>query len=219
MRILNPLRIGENGIKHFRQVTFPGLLVLATALVPVYSCGSKRVEEATQSEVVTSGQDIQAPVDTDPEPSQLEESADRAETEIETPAFDADESQQPGSGGETEENWFLVAEITEPKFYKVYVDTTSLREEEGGRESLARMVFFDDQKDSDGMTYREVHIVSVIDCPARTYSYKSSKFFDGLGKMVYQENIGENESEITENSVSAHIADFVCGYEPPEPLS
>ena len=46
--------------------------------------------------------------------------------------------------------------------------------------------------------------------------YESSKFYDSLGKMVYMENVSTNWSDIPGGTVSEHIANFVCGYQPPK---
>lgn len=113
-----------------------------------------------------------------------------------------------------ENSWFLVTDVNAEREFSVYVDTSTIQTIDGEVYSWSRLVFDADQKDSDGLVYREVIISSAIDCGKKTYSYKSSKFYDTLGRMVYMENIATNMSKIPENSVSGHIADFVCGYDP-----
>ncbi len=115
-----------------------------------------------------------------------------------------------------EDSWFLVTEVGGDRDYKVYVDTDTVETIDGEVMSWSKLVFDEDRKDSDGLVYREVRIASAIDCEKRTYMYLSSKFYDSLGKMVYMENIATNRSPIPAGTVSAFIADFVCGYKPPE---
>ncbi|MEZ4548621.1 MAG: hypothetical protein R3B51_13305 [Thermodesulfobacteriota bacterium] len=81
--------------------------------------------------------------------------------------------------------------------------------------SWSKLVFPEDQKDSDGLTYREVRIASAINCDKRTYMYSASKFYDALGRMVYHESIETPRSPIPGGTVSEYIANFVCGYTPP----
>lgn len=112
--------------------------------------------------------------------------------------------------------WFLVTNVDAERKYKVYVDTSTIQTIDGEVYSWSKLVFDNDQHDTDGLVYREVMISSAIDCAKNTYSNKSSKFYDSLGRMVYMENIGTNSTEIPDQSVSRHIADFVCGYNPAE---
>jgi hypothetical protein len=132
---------------------------------------------------------------------------------------DGEELMPPGShvaaASRDEDTWFLVTDVNAEREYAVYVDTSTIQTIDGEVYSWSRLVFNADQKDSDGLVYREVIISSAIDCEKKTYSYKSSKFYDSLGKMVFMENIATNMSKIPENSVSGHIADFVCGYDTP----
>lgn len=118
------------------------------------------------------------------------------------------------SASRDDDTWFLVTDVNAERKFDVYVDTATIQTIDGEVYSWSKLVFKEDQKDSDGLVYREVMISSAIDCAKNTYSYKSSKFYDVLGKMVYMENIATNESEIPVKSVSRHIADFVCGYDP-----
>ncbi len=130
---------------------------------------------------------------------------------------DGEELMPPGShvaaASRDEDTWFLVTDVNAEREYAVYVDTSTIQTIDSEVYSWSRLVFNADQKDSDGLVYREVIISSAIDCGKRTFSYKSSKFYDSLGRMVFMENIATNMSKIPENSVSGHIADFVCGYD------
>jgi hypothetical protein len=131
---------------------------------------------------------------------------------------DGEELMPPGShvaaASRDEDTWFLVTDVNAEREYAVYVDTSTIQTIDGEVYSWSRLVFDADQKDSDGLVYREVIISSAIDCGKKTFSYKSSKFYDTLGRMVFMENIATNMSKIPESSVSGHIADFVCGYDP-----
>ena len=120
------------------------------------------------------------------------------------------------SASRDEDTWFLVTDVNSERKFSVYVDTSTIQPIEGEIYSWSKLVFKEDQKDSDGLVYREVMISSSINCAGKTYSYKSSKFYDSLGRMVFMENIATGKSKIPENSVSGNIADFVCGYNPSE---
>ncbi len=113
------------------------------------------------------------------------------------------------------DSWFLVTEVGGDRDYKVYVDTSTIDTMDGEVVSWSKLVFDEDRRDSDGLVYREVSIASSINCEERTYMYRSSKFYDALGKMVYMENVATNRAPIPGGTVSAFIADFVCGYKPP----
>lgn len=131
-------------------------------------------------------------------------------------AVDTGDSSSPGAPAHSvEDNWFLITEVDGDWDYKVYVDISTIDTVDGEIVSWSKLVFDEDHTDSDGLVYREVRIASSIDCKQRTYMYRSSKFYDGLGKLVYQEDIETDRAPIPGGTVSAHIADFVCGYEPP----
>ncbi|MCL4245130.1 MAG: hypothetical protein KJ002_08385 [Candidatus Dadabacteria bacterium] len=134
----------------------------------------------------------------------------------------ADGSAAPGSSGPVsasdDESWFLVTEVKgDTRNYTVYIDTSTIQTVDGEVMSWSKLVFPDDQKDSDGLTYREVRIASAINCTERTYMYSASKFYDALGRMVYNESIETPRSPIPGGTVSEYIANFVCGYTPPAP--
>jgi hypothetical protein len=106
--------------------------------------------------------------------------------------------------------WFLVAEVKGEKVYSVYVDTESIEEKSGGIQSWSKLVFEENQRDKDGLLYKEIKINSSIDCYGKTYTYNSSKFYDSIGQLVYNEKIEYNSKDITPDTLSAYIADFVC---------
>ncbi len=115
-----------------------------------------------------------------------------------------------------DESWFLVTEVNgDTRHYTVYIDTSTIETVDGEVMSWSKLVFPEDQKDSDGLTYREVRIASAINCTKRTYMYSASKFYDALGRMVYHESIETPRSPIPGGTVSEYIANFVCGYTPP----
>lgn len=115
-----------------------------------------------------------------------------------------------------DESWFLVTEVNgDTRHYTVYVDTSTIQTVDDEVMSWSKLVFPEDQKDSDGLTYREVRIASAINCDKRTYMYSASKFYDALGRMVYHESIETPRSPIPGGTVSEYIANFVCGYTPP----
>jgi hypothetical protein len=115
-----------------------------------------------------------------------------------------------------DESWFLVAEVKgDTRNYNVYVDTTTIQTVDDEVMSWSKLVFPEDQKDSDGLTYREVRIASAINCTQRTYMYSASKFYDALGRMVFHETIETERSPIPGGTVSEYISNFVCGYKPP----
>jgi len=115
-----------------------------------------------------------------------------------------------------DESWFLVTEVNgDTRDYTVYVDTSTIQTVDDEVMSWSKLVFPEDQKDSDGLTYREVRIASAINCDKRTYMYSASKFYDALGRMVYHESIETPRSPIPGGTVSEYIANLVCGYTPP----
>lgn len=130
---------------------------------------------------------------------------------------DATDSDADAASLDEEESWFLVTEMDGDRNYAVFVDTSTVDTIDGAVHSWSKLVFEEDQEDSDGLVYREVKIASAINCEKRTYMYLSSKFYDSLGKMVYTENLSSADwSAIPGGTVSEHIANFVCGYQPPK---
>ncbi len=170
----------------------------------IVSCAAREAEESmVNTDAVTPGTSAAANESEQTPSASAPGSADGDETLRHVAAASRDEN-----------SWFLVTDVNAEREFAVYVDTSTIQTIDGEVYSWSRLVFDADQKDSDGLVYREVIISSAIDCAKKTYSYKSSKFYDTLGKMVYMENIATNMSKIPENSVSGHIAHFVCGYDP-----
>lgn len=138
------------------------------------------------------------------------------ETEVQS---DPDQKPKPKraavntNSGSIDDSWFLVADITGNKIYKVYVDTNSIETAADGVQSWSKLEFEATQRDEDGLSYDEVHIESSIDCEERTYAYNTSKFYNKIGQLVYQEDIEYNRTDITPDTLSAFVADFVCGYD------
>ena len=110
-----------------------------------------------------------------------------------------------------QDTWFLVAEVKGKKVYTVYVDTDTIKNTEEGVESWSKLEFPEVQRDDDGLSYNEVQIHSSIDCVGETYAYNTSRFYNYIGQLVYQEDITYNRNKITPDTLSAYIADFVCG--------
>ncbi len=189
--------------------TKPAALFLALCMTaPILSCAGKEIEEpVVNTDAVTPGTSVAANVserDSDGAPVPAEPGA--------LPTLPPSEHVAPAS--RDSDAWFLVTDVNAERKFAVYVDTSTINTIEGEVYSWSRLVFKEDQKDTDGLVYREVMIASAINCGEKTYAYKSSKFYDSLGKMVYMENIGTNKSPIPANSVSATIEEFVCGYNP-----
>ena len=171
------------------------------------SCGGKEVEGPLEPVVakeasipVTAAESVQEP---DPDPAS------------DLPILKKDKPGDPRVAKKEldgyQDTWFLVAEVKGNKVYTVYVDTESIKSAEEGVESWSKLVFQEVQRDDDGLSYNEVQISSSIDCAGETYSYNTSRFYNYIGQLVYQEDIKYNRNKITPDTLSAYIADFVCG--------
>lgn len=112
-----------------------------------------------------------------------------------------------------EEEWFLVGGVTGPRAYSVFVDPETIESKNDLTISWSKLEFEKSQKDEDGLSYQSVKINSSIDCKNRTYSYTDSKFYDALGRLVENQPTPYEARPISEGTVSATIADFVCGYQ------
>ena len=106
--------------------------------------------------------------------------------------------------------WYFVSKAGKERNYKVYVAKESIITDENLRRSWSKLVFDEDQKDQDGKSYREVYILSSIDCLEQTYSYLASRFYNSLGEVVYSENIAPDPSPIIPDTNSDYISKFVC---------
>lgn len=184
------------------------LLIIAAA---IFSCAGKETDEPVEPVVA---KEASIPVtaasaaETEPETSK-EPSRDLPILKKKEPETVSTRVQEKPGG--YEDSWFLVAEVKGERVYTVYVDTKSIENTETGIESWSKLEFQETQRDDDGLSYNEVQIRSSIDCPEKTYAYNTSKFYNSIGQLVYQENITYNRNDITPNTLSAYIAEFVCG--------
>ena len=196
----------------FGRVSPPALITAIFMSLAIVSCAAMEADEPmVNTDAVTPGASAAA--------SEREDASGASSSSAPTlRGADGEELLPPGSevaaASRDDDSWFLVTDVNAEREFSVYVDTSTIQTIDDEVYSWSRLVFGADQKDSDGLVYREVIISSAIDCAKKTYSYKSSKFYDSLGRMVYMENVATNMSKIPEKSVSGHIADFVCGYNP-----
>ena len=185
------------------------LLVASAALM---SCAGKEAEWPADEPAIAKEASIPVAA-TEPAP----ESRTSTRPSQDLPILKEQEPRSPGSVVEEkprgyEDSWFLVAEVKDERVYTVYVDTKSIENTETGVESWSKLVFPAVQHDDDGLGYNEIQISSSIDCAEKTYAYNTSRFYDSIGQLVYQENIAYNRNDITPDTLSAYIADFVCGH-------
>lgn len=106
--------------------------------------------------------------------------------------------------------WYFVSKVGKERNYKLYVAKESIVEDKNLRRSWSKLVFDQEQKDPDGKSYKEVYILSSIDCSDRTYNYLASRFYSSLGELVYSENITPEPSPIIPDTNSDYISKFVC---------
>jgi len=135
---------------------------------------------------------------------------EQEETAVTYPRAERIKNYEPLS---TEDSWFLIGGVTSDTPYKVFVDPRTIAGNNGLVQSWSKLEFEETQRDEDGLSYQQVQINSSIDCQNRTYSYTDSKFYDGLGRLVDTQPTPYEPQPIIEGTVSAKIADFVCGYE------
>jgi len=112
-----------------------------------------------------------------------------------------------------EESWFLVGGVVGDRAYSVFVDPETIESENNLTKSWSKLEFEKSQRDEDGLSYQSVQINSAVDCDKRTYSYTDSKFYDALNRFVDRQPAPYESQPIIEGTVSAKIADFVCGYQ------
>ncbi len=112
-----------------------------------------------------------------------------------------------------EDPWFLVGGVTGERAYSIFVDPETIEGEKSLVTSWSKLKFEETEHDTDGLSYKEVLINSSVDCERRTYSYTDSKFYDALGRLVEDQVVPYFPQPIIEGTVSAKIADFVCGYQ------
>lgn len=112
-----------------------------------------------------------------------------------------------------EDTWLLIGGVTGERPYSVFVDPETIQSEKGLVTSWSKLKFEKSQLDEDGLSYKSVQINSAIDCEKRTYSYTDSKFYDFIDRLVESQPAPYEAQPIIDGTVSATIADFVCGYE------
>ena len=108
--------------------------------------------------------------------------------------------------------WYFVTKVEKDSKFRVYVAKESISIENDERRSWSKLLFDQDQTDEDGTKYKEVFIYSTVKCANRTYSYKSARFYNSLGELVSSENISQAPAPIIPDTVSDHVARFVCAY-------
>jgi hypothetical protein len=108
--------------------------------------------------------------------------------------------------------WYFVTKVDKDRKFRVYVAKESISIENDERKSWCKLLFDQDQTDEDGTKYKEVFIYSTVNCANRTYAYKSARFYDSLGELVFSENISQAPVPIMPDTVSDHVAKFVCAY-------
>lgn len=108
--------------------------------------------------------------------------------------------------------WYFVTKVEKDRKFRVYVAKESISIENDDRRSWCKLLFDQDQTDEDGTKYKEVYIYSIVNCSNKTYSYKSARFYNSLGELVFSENISQAAVPITPDTVSDHVAKFVCAY-------
>lgn len=112
-----------------------------------------------------------------------------------------------------EDSWFFVGGVTGERNYSIFVDPETIESKNSLTTSWSKLEFEEAERDTDGLSYKEVWINSTVNCENRTYSYTDSKFYDSLGKLVENQAVPYDPKPIIAGTVSAKIADFVCGYE------
>jgi hypothetical protein len=108
--------------------------------------------------------------------------------------------------------WYFVTKVEKDRRFRVYVAKESISIKNDERRSWSKLLFNQDQTDEDGAKYKEVFIYSTVNCANRTYSYKSARFYNSLGELVFSENISQAPLPIMPDTVSDHVAKFVCAY-------
>jgi Surface-adhesin protein E len=112
-----------------------------------------------------------------------------------------------------EDTWFLVGGVSGERPYSVFVDPETIESKNDLVISWSKLEFEKSQLDEDGLSYQSVQINSAIDCDKRTYSYTDSKFYDSITRLVDSQPAPYEALPIIDGTVSATIADFVCGYQ------
>ena len=200
------------------------LALIFLSIIP--SCAQKDVQEPS-SEVketpkIETVQESEAIVkdSTEEEPDentvieQITVKPDKEETAVTYPIPQKIKKYEPKA---QEDSWFLIGGVTGERAYSVFVDPNTIVSKKGLVNSWSKLEFDETERDSDGLSYNQVQISSAVDCENRTYSYLDSRFYDGLGRLVENQSVPYNPQPVIQGTVSAKIADFVCGYESNRP--
>ncbi len=193
------------GMKHNKYFL---LLSFLFSIAVFLSCVPKEIGEPPASTEAPEAEDIQ---NTAPEIEQTAEEDPKKEVTAVT--YPREQNVQRYEPGIKEDTWFLVGGVTGDRAYSVFVDPETIVEQNGIVNSWSKLKFEKAQRDEDGLSYKEVQISSDVDCERRTYSYVDSKFYDSLGRLVETQRTPYEPQPIIDGTVSAEIADFVCGYE------
>lgn len=201
-------------MKYYKNPQLIALLVVALVLV---SCAQKEVAEPTdttpapQTESTSDKNTVLEQITTE---DSKEDSADEdLKKEATARTFPAPDTVKPYEPLKEEDSWFLVGGVTGERAYSVFVDPETIVNRDGLINSWSKLEFERTQRDEDGLAYQQVQIASDVDCERRTYSYTDSKFYDALGRLVERQRTPYEPLPIIDGTVSAKIADFVCGYE------
>ncbi len=201
-------------MKSYKHLKFAALLFIISVL---FSCATK---EAAEPDVVQDIPQTEVPEDTTPVIEQItkknsveqiiRKDPKNEETAVTYPRVDKIKKYESLN---KEDTWFLVGGVTGERAYSVFVDPDTILNNSGLINSWSKLEFEKQQRDEDGLSYIEVQINSDVNCEERTYSYGDSKFYDGLGRLVESQPAFYDPQPIVDGTVSAQIADFVCGYD------
>jgi len=191
-------------MKHHKHLKYIAFLIIILGL---FSCTQKEVawppvvEDIPQTD---GGKDNGSVIE------QITEKPREEETAVTYPRPEKIKKYKPVS---KEDSWFLVGGVRGDRAYSVFVDPETIESENGLVNSWSKLEFEETRRDEDGLSYKEVQISSDVNCEKRTYSYRDSKFYDALGRLMESQSAPYEPQPIIEGTVSAKIADFVCGYE------
>jgi len=201
---------------------FIKLIAVLIVLTGAISCAQKDisetspvVEEVTQTESVKETNPVtEQVIEKDPrDRSVIEQITTKPEEEDTAVTYPRPVKIKSYASLSKEDSWFLVGGVAGERAYSIFVDPETIRSKNGLVTSWSKLQFEEAERDTDGLSYKEVQINSSVDCEKRTYSYIDSKFYDALGRLVENQIAPYDPQPIVADTVSAKIADFVCGYE------
>ena len=202
-------------MKHSNNIKFIFFLLFTVFLI---SCAQKEVPtpsenaEAPQADIAQEEPTVLEQITTINSEDEPTEQQTKKE-EVTARTYPAPETIKKYEPAKKDDTWFLVGGVTGDRPYSVFVDPETIENKDGLVHSWSRLRFEDTQRDEDGLGYQEVQIASDVDCENRTYSYTDSKFYDALGRLVESQRTPYEPAPIVDGTVSAQIADFVCGYD------